>query len=220
MVNSSYRVFSIKGYLYYTDYRQMENFLELIDRIDSTLPENWSLNIHGMARQLEQEQTALRRNWIFSFLSGSLLIFVTVLIFYRKLSLALISLVPGIISMLISFGFIRLAGISIDVFSIIFVAIITGLVIDYSIHTLAALNLIKQVENLEEGFSTIIGFSGIPLYLSFLTSLLSFSILFLSSFRGARTLGFLLLISLGISFILSLYLIPLVILPRRLKKGD
>ncbi|MDA3808925.1 MAG: hypothetical protein PF518_01215 [Spirochaetaceae bacterium] len=119
---------------------------------------------------------------------------------------------------MISSGFISLAGISIDVFSIIFVAIITGLVIDYSIHTLVALNQIKEVKSLETGFASVIGFSGIPIFLSFLTSLLSFSVLLLSSFKGARSLGFLLLTSLTLSFFLSLYLIPLIILPIRLSK--
>ena len=153
-----------------------------------------------------------------SFLGGSVLIFVTVLIFYRKLSLAFLSLVPSVISMLISFGFISLAGIRIDVFSIIFVAIITGLVIDYSIHTLVALDQLKVVDSLETGFGTIVGYSGIPIFLSFVTSLLSFSVLLLSSFLGARNLGFLLLISLVLSFFFSLYLIPLIILPIRLSK--
>jgi predicted RND superfamily exporter protein len=121
--------------------------------------------------------------------------------------------------MVISFGVIALLGISIDAFSIIFVAIITGLVIDYSIHTLVALDQIKEVTSLEEGFSAVVGYSGIPLFLSFMTSLLSFSVLFLSSFRGARNLGLLLITSLVLSFFLSLYLLPLIVLPFRLKKG-
>ena len=166
-----------------------------------------------------ENNTIFANNWVLSFLGGSLLIFVTVLIFYRKLSLALLSLVPSVISMLISFGFISLTGISIDVFSIIFVAIITGLVIDYSIHTLVALDQIKGVESLENGFSTIVGHSGIPIFLSFLTSLLSFSVLLLSSFRGARNLGFLLLISLILSFFFSLYLITIDHIADSTRKG-
>ena len=218
LLDNSYRLFSIKGLIYYHDYDDLNDFMNLLDDIEKDFPESWSLSIHGMVRQLEIEQSNLRNNWIISFLGGSFLIFITVLIFYKKLSLALLSLVPGIISMVISFGFISIMGISIDVFSIIFVAIITGLVIDYSIHTLVALNQIKEVKSLEEGFAKVVGYSGIPIFLSFLTSLLSFSVLFLSSFKGARSLGFLLLTSLILSFFLSLYLIPLIILPIRLHK--
>ncbi len=218
LLDNSYRYFSIKGMIYYKSSKDLNEFFGNMDSIAATLPEGWSLTVNGMVKQLEEEQTNLRKNWVLSFFCGSLLIFVTVLIFYRKLSLALISLVPGAISMIISFGIIGTAGLSIDTFSIIFVAIITGLVIDYSIHTLVALDNMGEVESLEKGFSSIMGYSGIPIFLSFLTSLLSFSVLFFSSFRGARNLGFLLMISLILSFFFSLYLIPLIILPIRLKK--
>ena len=218
LLDNSYRFFSIKGLIYYKNYEDLNTFMNLINDLEETSPEGWSISIHGMVEQLAQEQSNLRNNWVLSFLGGSILIFITVFIFYKKLSLALLSLLPGIISMIISFGIISMAGISIDVFSIIFVAIITGLVIDYSIHTLVALDQIKNVNSLEEGFSSVVGYSGIPIFLSFLTSLLSFSVLFLSSFSGARNLGFLLLTSLVLSFFLSLYLIPLIILPIRLKR--
>ena len=218
LLDSSYRFFSIRGLLHYQTYQDLDRFLSLIEEIREDLPASWKMTLHGMARQLEREHNNLRNNWLISFLSGSLMIFVTVLLFYRKVGLALISLVPGVISMVISFGLISIAGISVDAFSIIFVAIITGLVIDYSIHTLVALDRIATVETLEKGFQAVIGYSGIPIFLSFLTSTLSFAVLFLSSFRGARSLGFLLLTSLVLSFFLSLYLLPMIVLPFRLKK--
>ena len=218
LLDVSYRVFSVKGLIYYENSDDLSRFMKLVEDIQREFPEEWSLSVHGTVSQLEDERRNLRGNWVLSFLGGGLLIFVTVLIFYRKLSLALLSLVPGVVSMLISFGIISAAGIRIDVFSIIFVAVITGLVIDYSIHTLVALDQLKSVRSLETGFSAVVGCSGIPITLSFLTSLFSFSALLISSFRGARNLGFLLLISLILSFFFSLYLIPLIILPIRQAK--
>ena len=215
LLDPSYRLFSIRGLIHYANSDDLSRFMNLLEDIQKEFPENWSLNVHGTVSRLEDERRNLRSNWVLSFLGGSLLIFVTVLIFYRKLSLALLSLVPGAVSMLISFGIISAAGIRIDVFSIIFVAVITGLVIDYSIHTLAAIDQLKTVSSLDKGFSAVVGCSGIPITLSFLTSLFSFSVLLFSSFRGARGLGFLLLISLILSFFFSLYLIPLIILPIR-----
>ncbi len=218
LLDNSLRYFSIKGLLFYRSSEDLERFYTITDEISASLPEGWSLTIHGMVSQLEEEQTTLRQNWGLSFFCGSFLIFITVLFFYRKLSLAFLSLVPGAISMIISFGIIGTAGLSIDTFSIIFVAIITGLVIDYSIHTLVALDKMGPVGSLEKGFSRVFGYSGVPIFLSFLTSLLSFSVLFFSSFQGARNLGFLLMISLILSFFFSLYLIPLITLPIRLEK--
>jgi predicted RND superfamily exporter protein len=219
LVNSSYRVFSIKGLIYYKNVDTLTEFYNLIDHIILSLPEGWSLKVHGMVSELKAEEISLKKNWVFSFVAGSLMIFIVVLIFYKKLSLALLSLIPGIISMIFSFGLISLAGISIDAFSIIFVAIIIGLVIDYSIHTLGAIDSLNNLDSVEDGFSFIINYSGKPIFLSFLTSIFSFSVLFLSSFKGARTLGLLLFSSLLVSFFLSVYLLPIIILPYKLKKG-
>jgi len=218
LVNASYRVFSIKGLIYYTNVDTLTEFYSLIDDITLSLPVGWSLKVHGMVSELKAEELSLKKNWVFSFVAGSLMIFIVVLLFYKKMSLALLSLIPGFISMIFSFGLISLAGISIDAFSIIFVAIIIGLVIDYSIHTLGAIDSLNNLQSVEDGFSFIISYSGKPIFLSFLTSIFSFSVLFLSSFKGARTLGLLLFSSLLVSFFLSVYLLPIIILPYKLKK--
>lgn len=218
LLDSSYRFFSIRGLLHYESYHDLERFLALLDVLRESAPHQWTISLHGMARELQLEHTRLRNNWLISFLAGGGMIFVTVLLFYRRAGLAIISLVPGVIAMVISFGIINTLGVAVDAFSIIFVAIVTGLVIDYSIHTLVALDQIPPVISVAEGFRSVIGYSGIPIFLSFMTSTISFSVLFLSAFRGARNLGFLLLTSLVLSFFLSLYLLPLIVLPYRLQK--
>ncbi len=217
LLDASYRYLSIKGMVYYKNVENLEEFGKTIKLVESTLPEGWSMSVHGMVEDLENEQTKLRHNWIVSFLVGSVLIFLTVLFFYRNLKLALLSLVPAIFSMIFSFGIISSASLSIDAFSIIFVAIITGLVIDYSIHTLTAIESMGEKSSLQEAYGFILSYSGIPIFLSFLTSLFSFSVLFLSSFRGARNLGVLLITSLVVSFFLSLFLLPLLALPHKKK---
>ncbi len=219
LINATYSVFSIKGLLYYHNATSLTEFSQILDSVRQILPESWTLQVHGMVNELESEARTLKRNWIFSFAIGSFMIFIMVLLFYRKFGIALMSLIPGILSMVFSFGIISLAGISIDAFSIIFVAIIIGLVIDYSIHTLGAIENMKKPLTLEEGFAYIINYSGKPIFLSFLTSIFSFSVLFLSSFTGARTLGLLLVSSLLISFFLSVYLLPIIILPGRIEKN-
>lgn len=218
LVDPSYRFFSIKGYIKYNNVESLNTFYKTIELIGKSLPDNWTLGVYGVVNELENEKNGLTKNWIFSFTVGSFLIFITVLLFYKKLKLALLSLIPGFISMILSFGIISTMGIKIDSFSIIFVAIVTGLVIDYSIHTLSALDKIENIKNISEGFSYINSYTGVPIFLSFLTSLFSFSVLFLSSFKGARNLGILLFASLIISYILSLYLLPIIILPSKLKK--
>lgn len=205
MVNASYRYTSVKGVLKYRDTLSLDSFLDSVSRIEEMMPEGWSLTVQGGIRPLINEAQALRRNWMLSFITGIVLIFLSILLFYRKFKLALFSLLPALYSMSIALGLISFLNLSIDSFSIIFVAIITGLVVDYSIHTLVALIHSKQ----QEDFNYIIIHGGIPITLSFLTSLVSFFLLFFSSFQGARILSVLLVISLIISVYLSLYLLPI-----------
>jgi predicted RND superfamily exporter protein len=95
-----------------------------------------------------------------------------------------------------------------------------GLVVDYSIHTLGAIQNIPAGVTEEETFSFIISYSGKPIFISFLTSFTAFAVMFLSSFKGARTLGLLLTSSLLLSFFLSFYLLPVIILPRHGAKKE
>ncbi len=215
LLDASNRYFSIKGMLYYRNVEDLNRFKETVEELQKSLPDGWSLAVYGMADELSSEQRKLSGNWIFSFFFGSLLIFLTVLLFYRNVRLALLSLIPAVFSMIFSFGIIAGASLSIDTFSIIFVAIITGLVIDYSIHTLAAIETMKEENLLEKGYGYIVNYSGIPIFLSFLTSLFSFAVLLLSSFRGARNLGVLLITSLIVSYFLSMFLLPLLALPKK-----
>jgi predicted RND superfamily exporter protein len=218
LLDASNRYFSIKGMIYYRNVNNLNQFKETIEILQTTLPEGWSMSVYGMVDDLSSEQRKLSGNWIFSFLFGSLLIFLTVLLFYRNLRLAVLSLIPAVFSMIFSFGIIAGSSLSIDTFSIIFVAIITGLVIDYSIHTLAAIETMKKENLVDKGYGYIVNYSGVPIFLSFLTSLFSFSVLLLSSFKGARNLGLLLITSLLISYFLSMFLLPLLALPQKNKK--
>ncbi|MCK5673782.1 MAG: hypothetical protein KAH95_10405, partial [Spirochaetales bacterium] len=94
LVNASYRIFSIKGLIYYRNVDTLTEFYNLIDQITLMLPEDWSLKVHGMVSELKAEELSLKKNWVFSFVAGSFMIFIVVLIFYKKLSLALLSLIP------------------------------------------------------------------------------------------------------------------------------
>lgn len=215
LVDSSYRYFSIKGIIKYQDWKTLTEFTKIVSMMRTELPAAWDLKVHGAVRLLQDESDRLRDNWLFSYLIGTSLIAAVILLIYRDLKLALLSILPAMVSMVLAVGIINALRIPIDVYSIIFVAIITGLVVDYSIHTLVGLSFYRLREAEPEGgrvFRFVTDYSGIPILLSFLTSVAAFSALLLSSFRGAVILGFLLLISLMVAFLLSVYLLPLLVL--------
>ena len=107
----------------------------------------------------------------------------------------------------------------IDEYTLIFVPITTGLTIDYTIHTLNAIGSMKSthmgssapytdLKALKEYGSTLIRKSGVPVFLSFLTSVFAFVSLDLSSFSGAVHFGIMLSAAIGCSFFISVFLLP------------
>jgi predicted RND superfamily exporter protein len=141
------------------------------------------------------------------------------------LKLSLISLFPSLVSVIFTTGVIAIFNIEIDIYTIIFIAVTMGLTIDYTIHIIVAINEMKKSPDMKDVslhsrsgiqkyFSYIIRFSGIPVFLSFLTSLFSFGILLFSSFKGARFFGLLISLSLVISILFSVIILPALLIEK------
>jgi predicted RND superfamily exporter protein len=97
--------------------------------------------------------------------------------------MAVISLVPSLYILLVISGLAPLLGFKIDEYTIIVVAITTGLTIDYTIHVLNSIQKRTDASASQLIFSsTVSRGAGVPVFLSFLTSLLALATLFLSSF--------------------------------------
>ena len=70
----------------------------------------------------------------FSLIVASLLVFAFILIFLKKLKLALISMVPNIFPVVVLLGFLGFSGINLDLATSTIAAIIIGIAIDDTIH--------------------------------------------------------------------------------------
>ncbi len=225
LLDSGFRHFSINGVLKYRDHNTLKMFLKKLSGIKHLIPSEWEFNINGPLKQLIKQSSDLRNNWIFSFTASLLLIFLTVLIYYKNLKLSLISMFPSLICVIITTGFIALFNIEIDIYTIIFTAITMGLTVDYTIHVIVAINELKKTSDLKnvsihdknlvkKYLSFIINYSGIPVFLSFLTSIFSFGILMFSSFKGARHFGLLISLSLIISIFFSVLILPTLLIGK------
>jgi hypothetical protein len=219
LIDSNRRVIAIQGILKYRDPVSVNEFLTTLERMKEILPEDWGLSLYGPVDELVQRMQRLRNNWFVSFGSGSLLIFMTVLVFLKNVKMSVFSLLPSFFTLVIITGISSMLGVKIDEYTLIFVPITTGLTIDYTIHTLNAIGSMKgtsmktsapttDVKALKEYGSTLIRKSGVPVFLSFLTSLFAFVSLYLSSFSGTVHFGIMLSAAIGCSFFISVFLLP------------
>ncbi len=228
LIDSNRRVIAIQGILKYRDTGSVNDFLITLDRMKEILPEEWCIDLYGPVDELVQRMQRLRNNWFVSFGSGSLLIFITVLVFLKNVKMAVVSLLPSFFTLVIITGISSMLGVKIDEYTLIFVPITTGLTIDYTIHTLNAIGSMKSthmgssaphtdLKALKEYGSTLIRKSGVPVFLSFLTSVFAFVSLCLSSFSGAVHFGLMLSAAIGCSFFISVFLLPGFFLQGKIK---
>jgi len=146
------------------------------------------------------------------------------LIFYRSLKMSVISMLPSLFILLLVTGMCLALGIQIDEYTIIIVAVSTGLTIDYTIHLLNSIRGIRERSSaghpsfsgreriLRYGHS-LIRSGGLPVFFSFLTSLVAFSSLLLSSFSGAAHFGLLISTAISSAFFIGVFLLPLFFVP-------
>jgi len=224
LIDSAHRIVSIQGILKYRGIASLTDFLSSLSQVRNELPADWRIELSGPLNELLMRQKQLERNWFLAFAVGSFLIFITVLIFFKSLKMSVISLLPSLFILLVVTGISPILGIQIDDYTIIVVAVSTGLTIDYTIHLLNSIRSIKGrssgghlssnrgVRILRYGHS-LIRSGGLPVFLSFLTSLVAFSSLYLSSFSGAAHFGFLISAAISSAFFIGVFLLPLFFVP-------
>jgi len=224
LIDSAHRVVSIQGILKYRGSGSITEFLSSLSQVRMELPPEWRIELSGPLNELLIRQKQLERNWFFAFAVGSLLIFLTVLIFFKSLKMSIISMLPSLFILLVVTGICLVIGIQIDEYTIIIVAVSTGLTIDYTIHLLNSIRSIRGRSSTKSPSSNrrkrtlrygyfLIRSGGLPVFLSFLTSFVAFSSLYLSSFAGAAHFGILISAAITSAFFIGVFLLPLFFIP-------
>ncbi len=210
LIDPDFSIISIQGIMKYRDRQTLKTFRNSLKQMENELPEEWQITLSGPVGELVYRAGILEKNWFYSFGAGSLLIFLTVLIFLKNIKMSLLSLFGSLLILLIITGMIAVSGIKIDEYTIIFFAVTIGITIDYTIHVL---NGIKRTaarhKDLKMFVYAVIKSSGTPVFLSFLTSSFAFSSLFLSSFTGAANLAFMLTFAMGLAFFTGVFFLPM-----------
>ena len=186
----------LHGILRYRDFATLGDLQRAVEAIRERVPAEWRVAITGPARELIAHGERLRRNWSSALAASAVLIFVTVLAVFRNLRQALLSLVPAAAVLIAVTGLAPAFGVRIDDYTVIALAITLGLTVDYTIHVLNALHHVGSPAPVTGGRAVLVGRAaavvrgcGVPMFMSFLTSVVAFLSLAVSSFSGAVHFG-------------------------------
>ena len=214
LTDADFSVARVHGILRYRDFETLTGFRDLIDALRADLPDGWTLRVTGPVQDLLGHAARLRNGWLRTFGSGALLIFLTVLAAFRDLRLAALSLLPPCVILLAVAGAAPLFGVHLDDYTVIAIAVTLGLTVDYTIHVINALRR-SPAAAWRRGAGSVAGIrlaiavargSGVPVFMSFLTSVVSFVSLALSSFAGAVHFGMMIAAAIAGAFVLSLFI--------------
>ena len=204
----------LHGILRYRDFATLGALQQAVDGIREQVPEGWRVSLAGPAQELLAHGERLRRNWLSALAASAVLIFATVLAVFRNLRMALLSLVPASAVLVAVAGLAPAFGVRIDDYTVIALAITLGLAVDYTIHTLNALRHTvvaagtpprRVAERSMVGqASAIVRGCGVPMFMSFLTSVTAFLSLAVSSFSGAVHFGIMIAAAILGALVLSL----------------
>jgi predicted RND superfamily exporter protein len=129
-------------------------------------------------------------------------IFIFLIITFKKIKIALITLIPLLTSLYLTLVSMELFNIDLNIFSIIAFPIILGIGIDSSIH------LEHRIIENKESIPYIIEHTGKAVILTSVTTILGFGSLSFSSHQGISSIGLTVVLGMSISLINSLTLLP------------
>jgi hypothetical protein len=149
------------------------------------------------------------RDMLVSILSAFLIIFVAVTLLYRSLSAGLIAMIPNVIPLVVTLGFMGLFGITLRVSTVITFAISLGMAVDDTIHYLARFReeLDRSGDYVASMHATFRS-AGRAVVLTTSMLIAGFLVFLSSDFRATRDFGLLSSIALTSSLLGSLLFLP------------
>jgi len=103
------------------------------------LPSGWSATLTGPYSVVHDMVDAIRETQLTSFAGAGLTVLVMLAVFLRSLSWALLAIIPTALPVVVTLGFMGLAGIPLDVGSAMVGAVVLGTAVDDAIHMLVRL---------------------------------------------------------------------------------
>lgn len=133
------------------------------------------------------------------------------MIVYRNAILGLIAVVPVAISTIWILGTMYVLGISINVFTVMVTALTIGLGIDYSIHIIERFREERKTKSPKKSMQITIERTGSAIFISALTTICGFAVLFLSPMPLTQHFGIITAATIVYSFDLAVFVLPILL---------
>jgi predicted RND superfamily exporter protein len=176
----------------------------------SVLPQGSTIKVSGYGEILVATTDEVVWGQLSSLVLAGILIMLVVLLIFRSPSIALLVPLPLILTLLGVFALMAAAGVDLDIGTSIIAAISFGIGIDYSIHIISALKSSKSTTRLEQ-IRDALRLCGKPILINTLALGAGFLVLTLSGYQALINLGYFISITMFLSAIFSLLVLPAIV---------
>ncbi|MGR6873393.1 efflux RND transporter permease subunit [Pseudomonas sp. HK3] len=176
----------------------------------SVLPAGSKISISGYGEILVATTDAVVWGQVASLILASILITILVMLIFRSASIGMVVPLPLILTLLGVFVIMALTGTNLDIGTSIIAAISFGIGIDYSIHIISALKSSQaqtRLARIEEALAKCAK----PILINTLALGLGFLVLTMSGYQALVNLGYFISITMFLSAIFSLLVLPSVV---------
>ena len=185
---------------------------EIQEYADAHLPPGYHIEIAGVA-VVEQALTRLITNaQIRSMIISLSLVFLVVALTFRSLLAGVYGVIPLGLTLIINFGVMGFAGITLDISTAMVASIAIGIGIDYTIHFLSAYHRERaKSDNLEAVEINVLSTTGKAIIFNALSVGAGFAVLSFSTFNPLMYMGILIALTMITSSITAMTILPVLL---------
>jgi predicted RND superfamily exporter protein len=154
----------------------------LIAAVHSALPQAKVVGINLLSRVL---RSTVKKDALLAFIVGNIVVFLIIILDFRRLWPAVCSLVPLSVGFVWMLGTLRLLGEPLNMMNIFVTTLILGIGSDYGIYFVH-----RYLEEDGHNMSRVIQETGSPIVIAALTCIAGFGSMSLSSYPGLRSMGY------------------------------
>ncbi len=177
----------------------------------------------GLIALLAKTSKAVLDSMSRSYLIALMLITVAMCLALRSVEFGVASMVPNVAPFLVLLGIMGGFGLALDTFTILIGGIITGLIVDDTLHFFFHMRRnLERGDGLTDAVANTLHDIGGALFTTTIVVMLGFSVFILSSMSNVRTFGLLMVTGAGLALVSELVIGPavLAVLARRARRAE
>jgi len=184
------------------------------DYLDETFPDDGDLKVRmiGATVLMDRMFTQMTRSQLVGLASTIAAVTVLVMILMGSIVAGLIAAIPLLLTVTFSMGIMAYTGQPLDIMTLMVSVVAVGIGVDYSIHFISRFRAeYRKDQNAERSLEKTIQTTGRGITYNALTVALGFFILIFASFKGIRTFGWQIALTMVISALSAISIIPAIL---------